>query len=361
MRLLVAAGGTAGGIFPAVAVAGAVRRLKPAADILFVGTPAGMEAALVPEAGFPLELIRVGGLKGKSGPARLKAMALLPQAFFASWKILSRFRPTAVFGSGGYATGPIVLTAALRRFRTSILEPNAVPGFANRVLARFVARIFLAFDGARAVLPPAKCSFTGNPIREEILGVAPPSCERGVRTVLVFGGSQGARRLNDAVTSALPALKPFRERLFFIHQTGSADEISVRRAYEERGFRAEVHAFIRDMAGAFRRADLVIARSGSSVLEVAATGRPSILVPYPFAADDHQRANARVFEERGASVILEDDRCDGPAITKLLTELMEDCGRLKDMAQGALSLRRADAAQAIASELARLSEEGERA
>jgi UDP-N-acetylglucosamine--N-acetylmuramyl-(pentapeptide) pyrophosphoryl-undecaprenol N-acetylglucosamine transferase len=336
-------------VLPGIVVAMAVRSLEPTAEILFVGTPRGFETTLVPQAGFRLELMAIGGLKRKGFAERLRNLLLLPVAFWKSWRILSRFAPNAVFGTGGYASGPVVLVAAFRRIRTAILEPNTMPGFANRLLGKFAGRIYLAFK--ETALPAGKSIHSGLPIRPEILAVPPPSFEGEKRTILIFGGSQGARRLNDAVLEALPLLKAFKGRLHFIHQTGTQDETRVREEYAASGFSAEVSRFIDDMASAFRRADVVVARSGSSVLEVAAAGRPSILVPYPYAADDHQRLNARVLEKAGAAVVIPESGLTGDRLAGEIEHLLSDRGLLQSMSRGALTLRRDQAARTIAMEL----------
>jgi UDP-N-acetylglucosamine--N-acetylmuramyl-(pentapeptide) pyrophosphoryl-undecaprenol N-acetylglucosamine transferase len=351
MRLLFAAGGTGGTVLPAIAVAREVRALRPDAEIAFVGTARGFEARLVPQAGYRLETIRTAGLKGMGPWRRIRNFLILPRTFWQCWRILSRFRPQSVCGAGGYASGPVLLLASLRGMKTSVIEPNAVPGFANRVLARFVDRVFLAFEAAAAGLPAGKCVVSGNPIRNDILAVPPPRFEGTKRTVLVFGGSQGARRLNRAVVEALPHLAAWKGRLAFLHQTGTQDEMETREAYRKAGFEAEVFAYADDMAGMYRRSDLVIARAGSSVLEIAATGRPSLLVPYPFAADDHQAANAAVLERAGAAAVLPDAACDGPAVADWIAGMAGSNERLAAMSRAALALRRDGAAAAIARDL----------
>jgi UDP-N-acetylglucosamine--N-acetylmuramyl-(pentapeptide) pyrophosphoryl-undecaprenol N-acetylglucosamine transferase len=198
---------------------------------------------------------------------------------------------------------------------------------------------------------------TGNPIRDDILAIPPPAFDQNMQTVLIFGGSQGAKRLNEAVLAALPTLTSRRDHIRFIHQTGTEMELAVRKKYREAGFEAEVHAFIDPMAQAYRRSDVIIARSGSSVLEIAACGRPSILVPYPYAADDHQRANARVLEKGGAALYLEEAECTGPRLGEILSQLLGDLERLKKMSLAALHFRKEDPAKAIAQELRKLAGE----
>jgi UDP-N-acetylglucosamine--N-acetylmuramyl-(pentapeptide) pyrophosphoryl-undecaprenol N-acetylglucosamine transferase len=350
-RLLFAAGGTGGHVFPALAIANAARKLNAEAQILFVGTAKGFESRLVPQAGYRLELIQVEGIKGKGITSRLKSLMLLPKAFWQSRKILKTFSPTAVFGIGGYASGPILFLASLGKAHTAVLEPNSIPGFSNRVLGRVVDRIFVAFDEAKKRLPAAKCVFSGNPIREDILAVPPPTFAVPKRTVLVFGGSQGAKKLNDAMIDALKPLELLKGRFRVIHQTGEKDFERVRDAYKQAGFEAEVHKFIDNMAEAYRVADIVVARSGSSVLEIAACGLPSILVPFPHAADDHQEANARVLEKAGAAFHVSDANCSGAVLSSALQAVIENQEKLKAMSQAALSLRKADAAATIARDL----------
>ncbi len=351
MKLLVAAGGTGGTVLPGIVVAKAVRSLEPASEILFVGTARGFEARLVPQAGFTLEILRVKGLKQKKSLERLRNFFLLPAALWRSWRLLRRFSPQAVFGTGGYASGPILLLAGLTGIRTTILEPNTMPGFSNRVLARLVKRIYLAFETSSRRFPFGKCLHTGLPMRPEILAVPPPSFEGEKRTLLVFGGSQGARKLNESMMEALPKLAAHKDRLHVIHQTGIQDEARVREAYARAGVSVEVRPFIDDMASAYRRADLIVARSGSSVLEIAAVGRPSILIPFPFAADDHQSLNAEILMKAGAAVVVPDSELNGERLARELEELLWRRERLSAMSRGALTLRMGHAAETIALDL----------
>jgi len=351
VRVLFAAGGTGGHVFPAIAVAKAIRHLEAKSEILFVGTERGFEKSLVPQAGFKLSLVDVTGINSKGFIDRVKGILALPKAMFQSWRILSYFKPDVVFGIGGYASGPILLLASLRRKQTGILEPNSKSGFSNRVLGKFVNRIYLAFKEAAEDFPSEKTEYSGNPLRLDILSVPPPKFDNPTRTVLIFGGSQGAKRLNEAMVAALKNLAPQKERLKFIHQTGSADELKVREAYRTHGFQAQVFAFQEDMASLYRQSDFVIARSGSSVLEIAACGRPSILIPYPYAADDHQRFNARVMENAGAALYLEDEACSGPRLAQMILELLEHPDRLQMMRDHALQFRMDHAAERIAQDL----------
>ena len=346
MKVLMAAGGTGGHVFPALSVANALKRQNH--QVIFVGTEKGFEVKLVPQAGYPLELISVAGLKGKGILGTLKGIALLPRAFLSSWNLLSKHSPDAVFGIGGYASGPILLLAALRRMKTVILEPNSIAGFSNRMLGKFVGQVFIAFEGAARFFPKGKSRISGNPIRKDILDVPAPKFPREVCTILVFGGSQGARTINSAVIESLSIFKDMKRTFRFIHQTGEADEARVKEAYAATGVEAEVMSFIDDMAEAYSRSELVIARSGASVFEVAACGRPSILVPYPYAADDHQRENARVFESAGAAVCIEDQEFHADALVKAVENILENESSWTAMRDAALRFRSENAADDIA-------------
>ncbi len=351
-----AAGGTGGHVFPALAIARAFQEKRMNVQILFVGTPRGMEKELVPSAGFPLELMQVSGLKGKGWFYRIRSLMTLPRAFFSSWKLLKTFRPDTVFGIGGYASGPILLMAALTGKKTAILEPNAVAGLSNRVLGKFVYRVFVAFQEAGHFFASKKVIHSGNPIRKEILNVPPPSFEANKLKVLVFGGSQGARSINQAVIDALPKLKESGIEFSFIHQTGLKDEKRVREAFLAQGIEADVFAFSgENMAQAYEQSHVVLARGGSSVLEIAACGRPSIVVPYPFSADDHQWANGCVMQKAGASVLVKNDDLNGSCLAGHLIELAKNSERLKEMSHCARKLRFDQAAERIVEEIEEMS------
>lgn len=351
MRILMAAGGTGGHVMPALSVAHAIRDMDAKAEILFVGTPEGMENDLLAGTDFSLEVMRVKGLKGKGWFEKVRNLLYLPGAFFASWKILRRFSPQAVFGIGGYASGPILLLASVLGRKTAILEPNAVPGFANRFLSRFVGRVFVAFEEALKQLPKSKSVVSGNPIRKEILEVSPPATNKTSKGILVFGGSQGAQRINEAVMDMLSSVVAKQWSCHFIHQTGVSDVERVTKAYQKHGIEAEVQPFFSNMAEAYRKADLVVARSGSSVLEIAACGRPAILVPYPYAADDHQHANARVVERAGCGMIIENHLLTGETLFAAVSKLLGDDDKFQEMSRATHTLRFDRAAQTIASQL----------
>ena len=333
MRVIIAAGGTGGHIFPGVAIAHEFKRRDSSNQILFVGTARGLESKIVPREGFDLELIRVGALKGVSVFERIKSLAGLPMSLVAARRILKRFKPDVVIGVGGYSSGPTLLMAALSRIPTMVVEPNAMPGFTNRVLARLVDAAALSFEDARKYFRHLVI-VTGNPVRIDFARLAKKL--RGEKLhLLIFGGSQGARAINEAMTGALPLIASKKDRLAITHQTGEREFEKVRGAYAEAGFdEAVVRAFIHDMANQFERADVLICRSGATtVAEVAAAGKAAIFVPFPFATDDHQRKNAEAFERAGAGrMILQKDLTPARLAAELdrLIEHPEEIDRMEE-------------------------------
>lgn len=361
MRLAIAGGGTGGHIFPAVAVAKAVQARDPAAAMLFVGTEGRMDAGLLAGAGGPagpswaFRAIRVRGLKGEGLRRRVEALGLLPMAIGRSARILAEFRPDVVLGMGGYASGPFVLAAVLRRVPTLIQEQNAYPGLTNRVLGRLVRRVALGFPEAAPFFPSRRVQVTGNPVRLELLDGDRDRAKRELGleadrfTLLVFGGSQGAHRINLTLLDALRDLEDLRGRLQFLHATGDRDLALIRTAYEIRGHLAVVRAFFTNMAAAYAAADLVISRAGAStVAELLALGKPAILVPFPYAANDHQRLNAEAVAGRGAGRLILDREVDGPRLAETIRRALAQPEELAAMGERAKALGRPDAAEGIA-------------
>ena len=343
--MIVAGGGTGGHLFPGLAVAEAARR-RGDTEVLFAGSPYGIEARVIPNSGFELRLLPIRGVRGRGLRGLTQFVAQAPPALAAAWRLLGEFRADLVVGLGGYASLPLVTAAWLRRVPAVLLEQNAHPGLATRVLARIARAVCTSFPEAASFLPAAKVRCTGNPVREL-------RRESGMRdantfTLLVFGGSQGAHKINVEAVAAVGWLSARIAGLEVIHQTGANDFETVARGYEKVGFAAEVHAFIDDMGTAYARADLVVCRSGATTLaELTALGKPAILVPYPFAADDHQRANAESLARRGAAEMILDRDLTADLLAERVLAFAEDRSRLESVARSARELGRPEAAEAV--------------
>jgi UDP-N-acetylglucosamine--N-acetylmuramyl-(pentapeptide) pyrophosphoryl-undecaprenol N-acetylglucosamine transferase len=368
VRLLIAGGGTGGHLFTGLAVAEEVMA-RPDGEVLFVGTARGLEARLVPPLGYRLELISVSGLKRVGLLARLQGLARLPLALGQSLKIVRRFRPDAVLGVGGYASGPVLLAAALARCPTAILEQNTVPGFTNRALGPLVRAVFTAFPAAHAAFPGRKIVPTGNPLRRAFLQAAAaatqarapaaPTTETappaGHGRLLVVGGSQGSRAVNDRMVEAAGRWARGGALPTIVHQTGPADAERVSAAYAALGLTAgkvQVHAFIDDMAVACSRADLVVARAGALTLaELAVLGVPAVLIPLPTAADDHQTKNAAAYAASGAALLLPQAEATGERLAQEISGLLADAPRRRAMSAAMIALARPRAAAAITDRL----------
>ncbi len=340
-----AGGGTGGHVFPALAVAAELRRRHPGNEILFVGAEQGIETKVVPAAGFPLRTLPVAGFKGVGAAAKLRSAGLFVRSLLDGARLLGEFHPQVVFGVGGYASGPAMFAAALGGWPTVLFEPNAEPGLANRLLGPVVSRAAVTYEetlrrfGSKAV-------HTGSPVRAEFFGV-PQKKHQPPFSLLVFGGSRGARALNRAVSAALDSLR--RQPLRFIHQTGEEDYNAVRQAYAERRLEAEVLPFINDMPARFAEADLVICRAGAStVAELAAAGRASLLVPFPHATDQHQRRNAEAMARAGAARLLAQEELTPERLAAEVSDLLGRPGRLAEMEAAARRLAVPDAAARIA-------------
>jgi UDP-N-acetylglucosamine--N-acetylmuramyl-(pentapeptide) pyrophosphoryl-undecaprenol N-acetylglucosamine transferase len=357
MRLLIAGGGTGGHLYPGMAVAEEV--VRRGGQVLFVGTARGLEARAVPAAGYQLELLEVSGLKRMGLMAILRGLFRLPKAFFRSLAILRRFRPDVVLGVGGYASGPMVLAATLWRYPTAIQEQNSVPGITNRILSRLVRLVLVAFDEARKFFPAAKIDMVGNPVRAKLVATLAADAQSDEQTpgILVVGGSQGARAVNDLVMAAVEVLSKNGSMPVIVHQTGPSDLDRCKERYRALCVldRVEARPFIDDMATEYRRASLVVARAGALTLaELAIAGRPAILIPLPTAADDHQSKNAARFAQAGAAIVLNQQTVTGVQLAQLLGDLIADSGRLQAMATAMRSLARPMAAAEIVDRLEKL-------
>ena len=342
--MVVAGGGTGGHLFPGLAVAECVAGPDPG-SVLFVGSAYGIEARVIPQTRFAFRPVPIRGLRGRGWRGALQLTAQLPGAIARAWRILGDFRADVVLGVGGYASFPVVVAAWLRRIPAVLLEQNAHPGMANRVLARLARRVCTTFAEANAYFPAGKVVLTGNPVRP----FPPPAARQHTGfALLVFGGSQGAHRLNEAMADAAGALRAAIPDLQVLHQTGPADCAALRARYASVGLAADVCEFIDDMGAAYAAADLVVCRAGATtVAELTALGKPAILVPYPFAADDHQRANAEVLAARGAGTLILDRELSGAVLAQTVIALARDRARLTNMANAARQLGVPEAAARV--------------
>ncbi len=349
--ILIMAGGTGGHIFPALAVADVLR--EQGWQVTWLGAPNSMEADLVPKHGYEMALVRFSGLRGNGLMRKLMLPVNLAIALWQSAMAMFRYRPDVVLGMGGYITFPGGLMAALLRRPLVIHEQNSVAGLSNKVLARIATRVLSGFPD---VLPAV--FWCGNPVRSVIAALPEPQVRYAARSgklnVLVVGGSLGAKALNEAMPQALAKL-PEESRPCVLHQTGKNHHAAVVALYQQAGVQAEVQPFIGDMAAAYANADLVICRSGAlTVAELAAAGVASLLVPFPFAVDDHQTHNARFLSEQGAAVLLPQTELNADKLAQLLRELTRE--RLMEMAQQARRLAKTDAAAVVANVCKELAE-----
>jgi UDP-N-acetylglucosamine--N-acetylmuramyl-(pentapeptide) pyrophosphoryl-undecaprenol N-acetylglucosamine transferase len=352
MTVLLAGGGTGGHVFPMLAVADALQALAPGVRPVFVGTRRGLEARVVPDRGYALELMHVLPIRGGGVVGAARGVWYATRAVVEALGLIDRIAPDVVVSFGGYASGPVSLAARMLSVPLALLEPNAVLGFSNLVLAPMVGRAYTAFPEVEHCFPPARVLCTGVPLRQGFSSV-PYRRTGGALRILVLGGSQGARSLNEVVPEALALVGPGTE---VVHQCGERWAEDVQARYRSLGLssRARVVPFIDDMPRALGDAELVIARSGASaVSEICAVGRPSVLVPYPFAAGDHQRRNARALERAGASRVMDAARLEPKQLASLIERLIESPVALAEMADSARRLGRPGAADAIARDVLR--------
>lgn len=346
MRALIAAGGTGGHIYPALAVAQEIMRRSPESEVRFVGTARGLETRLVPQAGFELSLIESAGLVNMGLLARARGLAVLPRSFFAARRLIGSFGPDIVVGAGGYVTGPVLLTAAMLRYPTLVMESNAIPGFTNRRLAPFVRAAAVSFE---VTVPffPGKAVVTGNPVRPDFFEIPAKQRDAGNISLLLFGGSQGSRALNEAMSGALPLLATDRGRLRVTHQTGPGDFEQVRSAYEQAGWLrdADVCAYIDDMVMAFTNADLIISRAGATTsAELAAAGRAAIMVPLPGQLE--QQRNAEVLQIAGGARMILQKELSAERLAEEIKALVATPDRITEMERAVRTLARPGAAGA---------------
>jgi UDP-N-acetylglucosamine--N-acetylmuramyl-(pentapeptide) pyrophosphoryl-undecaprenol N-acetylglucosamine transferase len=349
MRVMIAAGGTGGHIYPGIAVARELMRRDANSEVRFVGTARGLETRLVPKAGFELSLIESSGLKNVGLAARVRGLWLLPKSFLAARRLIREFKPDVVIGAGGYVSGPVLLMAALMRVPTLVMESNALPGWTNRVLARFVDRAAVTFEAALPYFR-GKGVVTGNPVRREFFDIPVKSRAGATKlSILVFGGSQGARAINEAMVEALAQMEAERTMLRITHQTGEADFEKVREGYLNAGWgeQADVRRYIDDMVASFAEADLMVCRAGATTTaELVAAGKAAVMIPFPFAADDHQRKNAEALQEAGAARMILQQELTGERLAREISTLVHSPGEITRMEEASRKLARGDAAQA---------------
>ena len=355
MRLIIAGGGTGGHLFPGIALATALQQRIPATQVLFIGTSRLLDQQALAGLGFELVALDCGGVKGLNLATKLRSLLQLPGAVVEALRILRRFRPDLVFGVGGYVTGPVLLAARLLRIPIGIHEQNSVPGMANRWAGKLADRICISLPCIPS-FPPARTVQTGNPVRQEILAAAgrkKPGA--AMPTVLVLGGSQGAHRVNTLMMAAMEQLVAEHVPVRLIHQTGTADQESVAQCYQRLGVEAEVVPFIRDMAGVYARADLVVSRAGATTLaELAVMGLPTLLIPYPYAADNHQVTNGEYYVKGGGCLVLEESGLSGETLARTLSEHLHNPEELHTMAANMKTMAMPDATDRIVDECLRL-------
>ena len=341
MRCVIAGGGTGGHLFPGIAIAEAFVEREKGNEVLFIGTEKGIEAKMIPGGKFSLRTIKAKPIKGKSLLGKVKAIWSLPMAISEAFSILKEFQPQLVLGVGGYASGPTLIAAFLLGVKRAIQEQNVVPGMTNRILKWVSQRIFVSFEEAKKYFPDKKVVVTGNPIRKEFFASL-NKCKEEMKkkdrfNLLIFGGSAGAHRINQAMMEALDHLQEIKSSLKIIHQTGKEDLDFVSNGYQEKGFDALVRPFFEDMATYYRVSDLVICRSGASTItELAVCGKAALLIPYPYAAHHHQFINAKKLVDLGAARMILDQELNGGMIAQNLLYLYnhpEDRIRMEEVIQ----------------------------
>jgi len=338
--LMIAGGGTGGHIYPAIAIAREYLARDASRRVVFVGTEKGLEKQIVPKAGFPLEFIDVGGLKGKGGLDLIRNVLRLPRGFMQASRIVKKHDPNVVLGVGGYSSGPVLTAAKLRGIPTVIHESNAFPGVANRVLAKFATAVAVAFEDAATRLKRKDAVITGNPIRAEFFTPRNRATAQPRNRVLIFGGSQGSRILNNTMSDALLFLAHLKDQLEIVHQTGPSDLDKVQAAYRASAFgNARVVPYLDPMADEIAAADLVVSRAGAMTIgELAAVGRAAILVPFAAATNNHQEINARVVEKAGGAIVITEAALTPERLARAIADVIADPERAARMGAAAKTL-----------------------
>ncbi len=353
MKVIIAGGGTGGHVFPAISIAEEILNRDPGNEVLFVGTRSGLENKLVAQRGYEIKHISSGGIVGKGIFKRVSGVFSAAVGIVESVSVIRSFKPDVVLGVGGYVSGPVVLSASILRLPTAVCEQNSVPGVTNRILSKFAKKIFSTFEGCEKFFDKDKIVVTGNPVRKDILTYKGEKEQGRSFVCLVFGGSQGAKRLNSSVPEALS--RSGISGLHVIHQTGENDLKDVQDFYNKNNISAEVLTFIDDMATAYARSDFVIGRAGAgTVAEITALGKPSLLIPFPYATHNHQLENAKALEASGAALLIEDKEATPENLAQAL-QVLKDKNKLEEMAVRSRALGKPGAAPHIVDEIYKLS------
>ncbi len=349
MRIVIAGGGTGGHLFPGIAIAEEFIKRNKQTEVLFIGTQKGIESKLLGPAGYELSTIEIEGIKGRGMKALMKGFYQIPQSLWQSRRILKQFHPQMVIGVGGYASGPVVLAAYFMGLPTAIAEQNAVPGITNRILGKFADKIFVTYARTAELFSRSKVSISGNPVRAAFINVRSlQKAEKKFFQLLIFGGSQGAMAINKSVVEMLPQLSGMKNEVHILHQTGAREVESVRAAYDRHGISADVTAFIIDMAEAYRQADLIICRAGAtSLAEITAAGKVPILIPFPWATNDHQTKNAQALADRGAAIMINEKDLSGNKLFEVVEGLLSNPKKLRLLEENSAKLGNINAASNI--------------
>lgn len=354
MRIIIAGGGTGGHLFPGIAVAEEFKRRDESTEIIFVGTEHGIESRVVPKEGYPIKFLRAEGFVGVSIKRKIKSLIKMVYAIFDSYNILNSVKPDIVIGVGGYASGVILTIAHIMSFPTMILEQNLMPGLTNKQLGKFVDAVCITYQESISYFPGGNTYFTGNPVRLQVSKGSVESAykifsiEKNLFTILVFGGSSGARSINLAVIDAFNFLKDIKDNIQFIHQTGVSDYEYIRDAYRNAGFKGIVAPFIYQMGEAYAVSDIVISRAGATTLaEITSLGKPAILIPYPYAAGNHQELNARKLQGIGAARMIIDKELNGEKLANEIKDLYFNESLRNEMKKSCNSVGRTDASEKV--------------
>lgn len=351
MNIIIAGGGTGGHLFPGIAIAQEMKNRYPDAEIHFIGTERGLEYKVIPDLGFQLHLLKVSGLYKVGIRKKILGAFRLAGSLLDSIRLIKKLKPDLVIGVGGYASGPALLAALFLGVKTVVQEQNAYPGMTNRYLGKKVNYAYVPFEGMEQVF--SRPIVVGNPIRKEILNLRniPDNRRNDIFTLVIFGGSQGARILNQTLSELAPELEPFKEKIRILHQTGPRDKDMVEKAYKAAGLNAETVEFIQEMDTAYQNANLIICRAGSSVHEIVAAGRASILVPIPWASGDHQRQNALKLQKAKAGIMIEEKQLTPQSMLMNILSLFNNREQLREMEQKAAGLFHGNAAEMIVDHL----------